>query len=83
MESLIIIVLSVAWMIYKILNSMGADINTQSTYDQIHQRIKEKKEHEEYIKQQQIRQQQKTQNIISDLASKKIKAKHMKTPIGE
>lgn len=81
MESIVIIVLSLFWMLYKILNSMGAGIDTQSTYDQIHQRIREKKEHEEYIKQQQIKQQQKQQNLINSLASKRIKKRHIKTPI--
>lgn len=81
MESIVIIMLSVFWMLYKILNSMGAGIDTQSVYDQIHQRKIEKQHHDEYIKQQQIKQQQKTKMIVDSLASKRIKAKHMKTPI--
>lgn len=81
MASITIIIISVFWMLYKILNSMGAGIDTQSTYDLIHQKKLEKAQYEEYLKKQAEDQKQRTKKIIDDLASKRIKAKHKKTPI--
>lgn len=70
-------------MLYKVLNSMGAGIDTQSTYDLIHQKKIEKQQHEEYLKKQAEDQKQRTKKIIDDLASKRIKARHIKTNVGE
>lgn len=71
------------WCLYKILNSMGAGIDTQSTYDLLHQKMEEKKQYDEYVKRREEQQRQQTQNIMNDLASKRIKARHIKTNVGE